>query len=52
MKYLTFRKKLVESVSSEIDRRGIPNITLELKHINSPDNMNDRLVVSAEDSKM
>ncbi len=52
MKYTTFRKKLVESVSAEIDDRGLKDISLELKTINSPDGMNDRLVVSVEDSKM
>lgn len=48
MEFEEFKNKLMDMVSEEIKSREIEGVTLEHKTINSPDGMNERLMVSVE----
>ena len=52
MDFEEFKNELMELVTQELDNRGIENISLKFSDINSPDGMNERLIVSVGDSKM
>ena len=52
MDFEEFKNELMELVTQELDNRGIENISLKFSDINSPDGMNERMIVSVGDSKM
>lgn len=52
MNYESFKKELVERVNNELSNREMVGIKAEIKNIDSPDGMNERLAVSIENSNM
>jgi len=52
MDFEEFKDELMWRLNHELDNRGIENISLKFSDINSPDGMNERLIVSVGDSKM
>ena len=52
MNFNKFQTELKEAVENELKDRGMEGISCELKRIDAPDGMVDRLVVSVEGSKL
>ena len=52
MEFEEFKNELMELVTQELDNRSMDNISLKFSDINSPDGMNERMIVSVGDSKM
>lgn len=52
MEFEDFKNEIIELVRDEIETRGIKDIKVEHRTIDSPDGMTERLMVSIADSKM
>ena len=52
MDFEEFKNEFMELVTQEIDNRGLKDLSLRFDSINSPDGMNERLIVSVGESKM